>query len=61
LLPTIIAAFTAPIDVPATMSILTFFFTNALNTPHAKAPNEPYFSIASNNPSGEFGVDTMTM
>ena len=35
------AAFTAPMDVPATMSILTFFFTNALNTPHAKAPNEP--------------------
>src|SRR5215211_8222391 len=41
LLPTIIAAFTAPIDVPAAMSILIFFFTNALNTPQANAPREP--------------------
>jgi hypothetical protein len=35
------AAFTAPIDVPAAISILIFFFTNALNTPHANAPREP--------------------
>jgi hypothetical protein len=35
------AAFMAPIDVPATMSILIFFFTKALNTPHAKAPRDP--------------------
>jgi hypothetical protein len=41
LLPDIIEAFTAPIDVPATISIFILFSTNVLKTPHAKAPKEP--------------------
>jgi hypothetical protein len=41
LFPTIIAALLAPMDVPATISILIFFFTKALYTPHANAPKEP--------------------
>ena len=35
------AALTAPMEVPATISICTLCFTNALNTPQAKAPREP--------------------
>jgi hypothetical protein len=35
------AAFTAPIDVPATISILIYCFNSALNTPQAKDPKEP--------------------
>jgi hypothetical protein len=35
------AAFTAPIEVPATISIWIFCFTSALKTPHAKDPKEP--------------------
>jgi hypothetical protein len=36
LLPAIIEAFSPPIDVPATMSILILLFASALRTPHPK-------------------------
>src|SRR6185437_1229464 len=40
-LPAIIAAFTPPIDVPATISNFRLLSASALNTPHPKAPDEP--------------------
>src|SRR5918996_1534994 len=40
-LPAIIAAFTSPINVSATISSFTLLSASALNTSHPKAPNEP--------------------
>jgi hypothetical protein len=50
LLPRIIAALTAPIEVPAAISILICFFTNALNAPHTTAPKEPRLALPGHFP-----------
>jgi hypothetical protein len=42
---TLICAFIASIDVATAMSSLMSFFTNALNTPQANAPNESLLAI----------------
>ena len=41
LLPAIIEAFSPPIEVPATISIVILLLAMALKTAHEKAPKEP--------------------
>jgi hypothetical protein len=38
--------FTAPIDVPVTMSIFILLLARALKTPQSKAPKEPHPEVS---------------